>query len=310
MLSELAATYPIVEQTFAEASEVIGRDLWALSRSGPAEKLADTRITQPLMFASGIAVWRALRSAGLPAPTVVAGHSLGEFAAMVAADTLSYSDGVALVKHRAELMATAVPEGEGGMAALLGMADDAVIALCNEFTGERICEAVNFNAPGQVALSGHLDALQKILLVARQRGARRAIMLAVSVPNHSSLMRSAGAELAVRMTEIDWQTPQLPLVQNATAAVPENLDRLLSVLSRHMFSPVQWTRSVETLRDQFNVVTVIEAGPGKVLSGLGKRIDRSLPHIAVDSPQSIDLAIEAATQQAQPEQQPTESQPG
>lgn len=293
MLAELAAEYPIVGETFAEAADALGTDLWALSRAGPADVLADTRVTQPLMFTSGVAVWRALGAAGLPRPAAVAGHSLGEFSAMVAAGAMSFHDGLTVVQQRAELMATAVAEGEGGMAALIGMDDDAVVDMCQSLSGDRVIEAVNFNAPGQVAISGHLDALEKATVLARDKGARKAIMLAVSVPNHSSLMRPAGAQLTEIIGSVDIVQPQMPLVQNVTATVAESEQLFVDRLEAHVYSPVYWTRSIQTLINDFGVQTIIECGPGKVLSGLGKRIDRSVPTLPTESPEALLAAVAA-----------------
>ena len=294
MLAALADQHQQVADTFAEASEVLKQDLWQLSQDGPAESLGDTRITQPLMFSSGVAVWRVLQAQGLSLPAAVAGHSLGEFAAMVAANVLSFSDGLSLVKERAALMAAAVPEGEGGMAALLGMEDQAVIDCCASITGERVSEAVNFNAPGQVAISGHLDALEKTVTAAKAQGCRKAMMLAVSVPNHSSLMQPAGQALARSMDSLNFSMPDVPLVQNATAKAPNDLPTLLSQLKSHVYSPVYWTSTVQNLRDVYGVSLIIEAGPGKVLTGLSKRIDRALPTMPVDSPDTLAAALEAA----------------
>ena len=294
MLAELAQQHKQIRDSFVEASDVVGRDLWQLSQEGPADALSDTRITQPLMFTAGVAIWRVLKDQGLGTPTAIAGHSLGEFAAMVAAEILSFSDAVKLVHQRATLMAAAVPEGQGGMAALLGMDDDDVIKLCESVSGERISEAVNFNAPGQVAISGHLDALEKTLEVAKEQGCRRAMMLPVSVPNHSSLMRPAGAELAQYMDTLTFAEPQLPLLQNATAAVPADLPSLVSHLKSHVYNPVYWTRTVQNLRDTHGVNLIIEAGPGKVLTGLSKRIDRALKTLPVDSNESLTAALLAA----------------
>lgn len=293
MLAELAEAHPLVQETFAEASDVIGQDLWALTQAGSAESLADTRITQPVMFTAGIAVWRVLCESGLPTPAVVAGHSLGEFAALVASGALSFTDGITLVKRRAELMADAVPEGQGGMAALIGMDDDAVVKLCASINGERVSQAVNFNAPGQVAISGHLDALEKTVAAAKEQGCRKALMLAVSVPNHSELMRPAGEELAKTIDSLSWSEPAVPLVQNATAEAATDMNTMMEKLKAHVYSPVYWTRSIETLRDTYGVSSVIEAGPGKVLTGLGRRIDRGLPHICVDSPDAVSRALES-----------------
>ncbi len=293
MLAALATEHDVVQATFAEASEALGQDLWALSQTGTKEALADTRVTQPLMFTSGVAVWRVMQSAGVPMPSAFAGHSLGEFAAMVAAEMLSFADGIQLVKRRAELMATAVAEGEGGMAALIGMDDQAVVDLCESITGERVSEAVNFNAPGQVAISGHIDALEKSIEKARELGCRKALMLAVSVPNHSSLMKPAGVELANTIDSIEWSEPSRPLVQNATAKAAADLPSQLEHLKAHVYNPVYWTRTVEALRDDHAVTTILEAGPGKVLTGLSKRIDRSLPTMPVDSPETLAAALEA-----------------
>lgn len=295
MLAGLAASHQQVAETFAEASEVIKQDLWQLSQDGPAEVLGDTRVTQPLMFTAGVAVWRVLQAQGLGMPVAMAGHSLGEFSAMVAAEALSFADGLQLVKERATLMAAAVPEGEGGMAALLGMEDQAVSDLCASVTGDRISEAVNFNAPGQVAISGHLDALQKTVEAAKAQGCRKAMMLAVSVPNHSSLMRPAGESLAKTMDALSFSMPVVPLVQNATAKAPDDLSTLLTHLKSHVYNPVYWTSTVQTLRDVHGVSLIIEAGPGKVLTGLSKRIDRALPTLPVESPDTLAAALEAAS---------------
>lgn len=291
MLSELAAEHECVAEVFAEASGIFEQDLWTLAQTGPAEALADTRVTQPLMFTSGVAVWRCLQNVGLGEPCAVAGHSLGEFVAMVAAGVLSFADGCLLIKHRAALMANAVPEGEGGMAALLGMEDDDVLALCQELNGERVVEAANFNSPGQVVISGHLDAIQRAVEEAQARGARKAMMVPVSVPNHSALMQDAGAKLAEIMDGITFNEPRFPVVQNAQATAPADLAALLASLKKHVYSPVQWTRSVQALKHDYGVSTLIEAGPGKVLTGLSKRIDRSLPCLPVDSAESLTAAV-------------------
>ena len=294
MMAELAEAYPVVGETFAEAADALGKDLWALSREGPAEALADTRVTQPLMFVADVATHRALVGAGLPAPTAVAGHSLGEFAALVAAGAIDFARALPLVAARARFMAEAVPEGEGGMAALIGLDDAAAIELCESLTGERVVEAVNFNAPGQVAISGHADAVGRAAERAKARGAKRALVLPVSVPNHSSLMRGAGQRLAAEIDALDWTMPALPVVQNASAAAPANLDALLASLRTHVHDPVRWTASVEALRDAHGATLVLECGPGKVLAGLLRRIDRSLECVAVDSPAALERAIETA----------------
>lgn len=293
MLSELAAEHPCVAEVFAEASNLFEQDLWTLAQNGPAEALADTRVTQPLMFTSGVAVWRCLQGSGLGEPVAVAGHSLGEFVALVAAGVLSFAEGCALVKQRAMFMADAVPEGEGGMAALLGMDDEDVVALCEELNGERVVQAANFNSPGQVVISGHLDALQRAVEAAKTRGARKAMMVPVSVPNHSALMQDAGAKLAELMDGLTFNEPQFPVVQNAQATAPADQAALLSSLKKHVFSPVRWTQSVQALKNDYGVSALVEAGPGKVLTGLSKRIDKSLPCLPVDSSESLNAAVNA-----------------
>ena len=298
MLAELAAEHSIIQATFAEAADVLGTDYWAMSQAGPDDVLSDTRNTQPLMFIGDIAMWRLLNEQGMAVPVAIAGHSLGEFAAMVAASAITFEEGLKLVAKRAELMAAAVPEGEGGMAALIGMDDDAVIALCEKLSGERIVEAVNFNAPGQVAVSGHLDALQKLTEVAKEHGARKAMMLPVSVPNHSSLMRAAGESLSDMINAINWQTPAIPLLQNATAKVAANQDEFLSTLREHVYNPVRWTNTIQNLRDHHNVSRIIECGPGKVLTGLGKRIDKALPTLASETPTLLATIFDAEAEPA------------
>ena len=295
MLADLAAEHACIRDTFDEAAEQLGTDLWALSRSGPAERLADTRITQPLMFVADIALYRALRAEGLPDPVAFAGHSLGEFAALVASGALGFADGLGLVETRAALMAAAVPEGEGGMAALIGLDDDAVIELCERLSGERIVEAVNFNAPGQVAISGHRDALENACEEAKRAGARRAMMLPVSVPNHTSLMRLPGSQLAIAIDALSWRMPSAPLVQNAQAAAPADVACLLDSLRAHVFSPVRWTAGVHALRDEYAPELFMECGPGKVLTGLLKRIDKSLDGRSVDTPETFRAALSAAS---------------
>ena len=294
MMAELAEAFAVVGETFAEAADALGTDLWALSREGPAEALADTRVTQPLMFVADVATHRALVAAGLPAPGAVAGHSLGHFAALVAAGAVDYASALKLVAARAWFMAEAVAEGEGGMAALIGMDDEAVVELCASLTGERVVEAANFNAPGQVAISGHADAVARAAEAAKARGAKRAVVLPVSVPNHSSLMRGAGERLVAEIDALDWTMPAVPVVQNASAAAPGDLDALVASLYTHVHDPVRWTASVEALRDVHGATLVLECGPGKVLAGLVKRIDRDLECVAVDSPAAVDRALEAA----------------
>ncbi len=279
MLGELATDYPVIQQTFADASDVMGQDLWALASEGPEETLRQTEITQPLMYTSGVAMHR-LWSEVADVPTaVMAGHSLGEFCALTASGAIDFSQCLPIVVQRAKLMAAAVPTGEGGMAAILGMEDDAVIEVCSTVTESlqngHVVEAVNFNSPAQVAISGHVDAVEKACELATEKGARKAVVLPVSVPNHSSLMRSAGEQLAQLLDQQQWSVPTVPVMQNTHASVPADVAELLSSLKQHVYSAVQWTRSYQQILADYTPDAVIELGPGKVLAGLGKRIERS-----------------------------------
>jgi [acyl-carrier-protein] S-malonyltransferase len=299
MLAELAQQHEVVGQTFSEASDKLGYDLWELSQSGSEDQLKQTEITQPLMFVSGMAVWRIWQQQNLPAPAFVAGHSLGEYAALTAAGVFEFSDAVGLVALRGQLMADAVAPGVGGMAALLGMDDAAVSALCEELTApDGIVEAVNFNSPGQVVISGHLAALENACTVARDKGARKAMVLPVSVPNHSSLMAPVEEPLAAAIDAANPAPAQIEVVQNAGASVPAGSAELISSLKKHVVSPVQWTESVRYIAQQ-GVSAIVELGPGKVLAGLCKRIDRSLQALPVESPATLQKTIDSiAVEQA------------
>ncbi|MEM9604732.1 MAG: ACP S-malonyltransferase [Pseudomonadota bacterium] len=292
MLSALASEEACVRDTFSEAADVLGYDLWALAQSGPEDRLKQTEITQPLMFVSGVACWRAWQARGGAAPACAAGHSLGEYAALVATGAFGYAEALRVVALRGELMSKAVPAGEGGMAAILGLDDDEVIALCEGLTGERVVEAVNFNSPSQVVISGHVDALEAACAEAKRRGAKRALMLPVSVPNHSSLMNGVVSELAAAIDRVDSQIPSVPVLQNAEAAELPTLDAMLTSLKSHVVNPVRWTSTLQTMRAR-GVEAVVEFGPGKVLSGLAKRTDREFALHAVDEPAGLDAALEA-----------------
>lgn len=291
MLADLAAEYPVIVETFSEASEVLGYDAWDLAQNGTEEKLRQTEITQPLMFVSGIAVWRLWQQLNLPQPLVMAGHSLGEYTALTASGSLSFDKALPLVATRGRLMAGAVAAGIGGMAALLGMDDEAAIELCESLTSPTaIVEAVNFNSPGQVVISGHLPALENACLVAREKGARKAMVLPVSVPNHSTLMQPAQAELAAAIDQAGLSYPHLPVLQNASAAVAADVAELSESLRQHVVNPVQWTNTVQAMKHR-KIDVIVELGPGKVLAGLCKRIERSIPALPIDSSASLEKAV-------------------
>ncbi len=293
MLAELAAEYPVVKDTFMQASDLLDLDLWDLSQNADAQKLSQTEITQPLMFVAGFSVWKLWQQLGGPAPVVMAGHSLGEYTALTAAGALSFDKAVPLVALRGRLMAGAVAPGVGGMAALIGLDDESVRAMCEELTSAAaVVEAFNFNSPGQVVISGHLAALENACAVAKERGARKAMLLPVSVPNHSSLMEPAQADLAAAIDTAKMRMPDIPVMQNADATIPADIELLRKSLQSHVVSPVNWTSTVAKMKE-LGVENLLEFGPGKVLAGLCKRIDKSITAYPVENVASLDKALNA-----------------
>lgn len=292
MLAELAAAWPLVGETFAEASEALGLDLWQVTRQGPRELLDRTDITQPAMLAAGVAVWRVWNQAGGPAPAWMAGHSLGEFTALVCAGALGFADAVALVAQRGRFMQEAVPAGAGAMAAILGLADDQVVAVCAQAAEGGILEPVNFNSPGQVVIAGEAAAVARGIAAAKAAGAKRAVLLPVSVPSHCALMRPAAERLAVALAAIPLAAPRIPVPHNVTVDAVADPAAIRDRLVRQLYSPVRWVETVRCLADQ-GVGLLLEAGPGKVLTGLTKRIDDRLEALAVLDPKGLALALEA-----------------
>lgn len=289
MLRELAETSPAVRETFDAAAGVLGYDLWQLVTEGPAERLNETERTQPALLAAGIAVWRAWQARGGAAPAMLAGHSLGEYTALVAAGALEFEDAVALVEFRGQAMQEAVPGGAGAMAAILGLDDEAVREACREAAGiGDIVEAANFNAPGQVVIAGHSLAVQRAIEAAQQRGARRAVLLPVSVPSHCTLMRPAADQLAKRLESVEIRPPRLPVIHNCDVTSKAEPDAIRAALVAQLHQPVRWADTVRAL----DVASVAEFGPGKVLTGLMKRINRELGASAVSDPASLDKALE------------------
>lgn len=291
MLSELAEAFSQVKDTFQEASEALGFDLWQLVQNGPAEELNLTHNTQPAMLAAGIAVWRVWNDQGGATPAVTAGHSLGEYSALVAADALAFSDAVALVAERGRLMQQAVPEGTGAMAAILGLDDDQVRALCAEAAQGKVVEAVNYNSPGQVVVAGNSTAVERMIELAKAAGAKRALPLPVSVPSHCALMKPAAEQLAERLAAVSLEAPKIPVIHNVTVAECQDPDQIRSLLAQQLYSPVRWVETVQAMAAR-ELDTVIESGPGKVLAGLNKRIDRSIKGLAVYDPASLESAME------------------
>lgn len=292
MLAALGAAEPAVRATFDEASRVLGYDLWQLVSDGPAQTLNATERTQPAMLAAGVALWRAWRSKGGRLPAVVSGHSLGEFTALVCAESLDFAATVELVRFRGQVMQEAVPVGTGAMAAILGLDDEAVLAACREAAQGAVVEAVNFNSPGQVVIAGDAAAVARAIELASARGAKRAVPLPVSVPSHSSLMRGAGERLRERLQSVAVQAPLIRYVSAVDATSHEHPDDIRDMLVRQLSSPVRWTDTVRALAGT-GLGQLIECAPGKVLTGLNRRIERraDLTFLALEDPASIDAAL-------------------
>lgn len=293
MLADLADRDPIVRATFKEASSGCGLDLWRLASEGPAEDLNRTEITQPAMLAADVAVHRLWLAMGGPAPAFLAGHSLGEYAALVAAGALSLGDAAGLVRERGRLMQDAVPEGTGAMAAVLGTEDlDLIAACCREAAQGEVVVPANLNGPGQTVIAGHAAAVDRALALLAERGVRKSVRLPVSVPSHSPLMRGAADALAARMAEIAWQAPSVPVVQNADAMIHSEPTAIRDALARQLYSPVRWTECVAVLAAR-GVTRIGECGPGKALTGMSRRIDNSLDARALGTAADFDAAIAA-----------------
>ncbi len=286
MLAEHGAQQRVILDTFAEASSALGYDLWALTQQGPEEQLNQTDKTQPAILAASIALWRLWAAEGGARPAFVAGHSLGEYSALVAAGSLSFADAVKLVELRGQLMQQAVPAGQGGMAAILGLDDADVLAACAESAQGEVVSAVNFNAPGQVVIAGSAAAVERAIEACKAKGAKRAMALPVSVPSHCDLMRPAAERFAASVEAIAWQAPQIPLVQNVSAAVVADLDTLKRDLLAQLYSPVRWVESMVALGEH-GVTGLVECGPGKVLSGLNKRCVKGVSTYNLDTPEAF-----------------------
>ena len=285
MLGDLAADFPIVNETFTQASDILGFDLWQLTQTD-AEALNQTQHTQPAMLVAGYVVYQVLSQETGLAPICMAGHSLGEYTALVAAGALDFSDGVQLVQKRAMLMQSAVPKGLGAMAAILGLDDETVIKLCADYSGEGIVEAVNFNAPGQVVVAGHQSAVESICVVMKKAGAKRAVALPVSVPSHCSLMCDAAAEFKQAIDGINFNIGNVEVLHNVDASKADHVSDMKNKLVAQLYKPVLWTSTVQNMATM-GVVQLIESGHGKVLTGLGKRIDKTLRFLPVFDTKSL-----------------------
>lgn len=293
MLSSLAEQFPAVLETFREASGVLGYDLWQLVKEGPQDALNCTNRTQPAMLAAGVAVWRVWIESGGSTPALMAGHSLGEYTALVCAEALTFPDAVGLVAERGQLMQEAVPAGVGAMAAILGLDDDSVRKTCDEAAQGQIVSAVNFNSPGQVVIAGHTAAVERAMDIAKAGGAKKTLLLPVSVPSHCSLMQPAAQRFAVSLANADFRTPRIPVIQNADAASHDTVASVVAALARQLYSPVRWVETVQGFGTQ-GIKLVLEAGPGKVLASLNRRIDKTQGALPVYDPDTLSKAIEAA----------------
>lgn len=290
MLAELAEAQTLVRDTFAEASEALGYDLWKVVSEGPADELNQTHITQPAMLSAGIAVWRIWQAQGGAAPAVMAGHSLGEYSALVAAGSLAFADAVTLVAERGKLMQEAVPAGTGSMAAILGLEDARVIEVCAQAEEGEVVAAVNFNASGQVVIAGHVAAVERAVELAKEAGAKRAVVLPVSVPSHCELMKPAAEKLAERLAAITIASPAIPVINNVDVSKADSADAIRDALVRQLYSPVRWVETIQAMEGE-GVDTLVECGPGKVLVGLNKRIVRGMTALPLFDPAGLEKAL-------------------
>lgn len=291
MLAELGESHRVVTDTFAEASEVLGNDLWAMAQQGPEAAINSTENTQPLMLTAGIAVWRVWQTQGGCQPVALAGHSLGEYTALVAAGVIGFADAVKLVSTRARLMQSAVAEGEGAMAAILGLDDDQIIAACDQAAQGDVVEAVNFNSPGQVVIAGQAQAVERAIAAATEAGAKKAISLPVSVPSHCALMKPAAEQLAVQFAASSFQPAAIPVLHNIDAQSRTDSSAMSEALAQQLYKPVLWVDTINALKADYSADAMIEFGSGKVLTGLNRRIERRMPAACVFDSKSLDAAL-------------------
>ncbi|MGL4712351.1 MAG: ACP S-malonyltransferase [Shewanella sp.] len=291
MLAELAESHAIVGQTFAEASNVLGYDLWALVQQGPVESLNETDKTQPALLAASVAIWRTYVASGNPMPAILAGHSLGEYSALVCAGVMDFKDAIKLVELRGQLMQQAVPTGTGAMYAIIGLDNESIANACTEAAKGDVVSPVNFNSPGQVVIAGQKDAVERAAAACKAAGAKMAVALPVSVPSHCALMKPAADKLAVALNDVQFNTPTITVINNVDVASPTSADDIKDALVRQLYCPVRWSETVE-LMAQKGITQLVECGPGKVLTGLAKRINKSLSAQAVNDVASFAALTE------------------
>ncbi len=290
MLAELAGQFPLIQETYAEASAALGYDLWQLVQQGPAEELNKTWQTQPALLAASVAIYRLWLQQGGVQPALLAGHSLGEYSALVCAGVLDFADAVRLVELRGKLMQEAVPEGTGAMQAIIGLDDAAIRQACEESAQGQVVSPVNFNSPGQVVIAGNKEAVERAGAACKAAGAKRALPLPVSVPSHCALMKPAAEKLAIALEKLTFNTPEIPVVNNVDVQCEQSPAAIRDALVRQLYSPVRWTESVEFIASR-GISQLVEAGPGKVLTGLTKRIADSLTAVAVNDSASLNAAL-------------------
>lgn len=291
MLADLAAAHPVVEETFAEASSALGYDLWQLVQQGPTEELNKTWQTQPALLAASVAIWRVWQQQNGTQPVLMAGHSLGEYSALVCAGVLDFKQAISLVELRGKLMQEAVPAGTGAMYAIIGLDNDAIAKACEESAQGQVVSPVNFNSPGQVVIAGNKEAVERAGAACKEAGAKRALPLPVSVPSHCALMKPAAEKMAIALENVTFNAPQYSVVNNVDVKVETSPEAIRSALVRQLYSPVRWTESVEYIAAQ-GVEQLLEVGPGKVLTGLTKRIVDTLTAAAVNDTASLAAALE------------------
>ncbi|OBU28729.1 [acyl-carrier-protein] S-malonyltransferase [Photobacterium kishitanii] len=290
MLADLAEQFDVVKQTFAEASDALGYDLWALVQNGPVEDLNQTQRTQPALLTASVAIWRVWQQQGGEQPAVLAGHSLGEYSALVCAGVIDFQAAVKLVELRGKLMQEAVPAGVGAMSAIIGLDNDAIATACAQAAEDQVCSPVNFNSPGQVVIAGNKEAVERANVLCKEAGAKRALPLPVSVPSHCALMKPAADKLAIALEGLAFNAPAIPVINNADVATEIDPVAIKLALVKQLYNPVRWTESVERMAAE-GVEELLEMGPGKVLTGLTKRIDRELSSVAVNDVASLTAAL-------------------
>ena len=290
MLAELAEHYPIVTETFAQASDVLGYSLWDLVQNGPEEELNKTWKTQPALLAASVAIWRVWQEKQGKMPQMMSGHSLGEYSALVCAGVIDFAAAIKLVELRGQLMQEAVPAGTGAMYAIIGLDNDAIAKACEEAAQGQVVSPVNFNSPGQVVIAGNKEAVERAGALCKEAGAKRALPLAVSVPSHCALMKPAADKLAVALQEIEFKQPEIQVVNNVDVKAQTDANAIRDALVRQLYNPVRWTETVEFIADK-GITQLLEIGPGKVLTGLTKRISKEMNAAAVNDIASLDAAL-------------------